>query len=87
MTVQTTTKKALETAHQAAGDILDGASDTMQSARDMANRSLDKADSRIHHLRRDVDPRIDDIAAKVQQAARNSSKHPSRHSTTRKDTP
>ena len=43
MTVQTTTKKALETAHQAADDILDGASDTVQSARDMANHSLDKA--------------------------------------------
>ena len=69
MTVQTTTKKALETAHQAADDILDGASDAVQSARDMANRSLDKADSRIHHLRQDVDPRIDDIAAKAQDLA------------------
>lgn len=69
MTVQTTTKKALETAHQAADDILDGASDTVQSARDMANHSLDKADSRIHHLRQDMDPRIDDIAAKAQDLA------------------
>ena len=69
MTVQTTTKKALETAHQAADDILDGVSDTVQSARDMANHSLDKADSRIHHLRQDMDPRIDDIAAKVQDLA------------------
>ena len=35
----------------------------------MANHSLDKADSRIHHLRQDMDPRIDDIAAKAQDLA------------------
>lgn len=69
MTVQTTTQKALDTAHQAADDILDGTSDAVQSARDMANRSLDKAYRRVRHLRQDVDPLIDDIAAKAQDLA------------------
>ena len=43
MTIQTTTQKAAETAHNVAEGVFDKASETLQSTRRMTNESIDKA--------------------------------------------
>ena len=69
MTIQTTTQKAADTAHNVAEGMFDKASEALQSTRKMTNESLDKAESRVQRLQEDVDPMIDDLAAKAQDLA------------------
>lgn len=69
MTTQTATQKAAETAHRAADGVRDTASDAVRSARQAANHSLDQAENGLHRLREEVDPLIDNLAAKAQEFA------------------
>ncbi|ROR41751.1 hypothetical protein QY917_10705 [Diaphorobacter sp. C33] len=69
MTIQTTTQKAAETAHNVAEGVFDKASETLQSTRRMTNESIDKAETRVQRMQEGVDPMIDDLAAKAQDLA------------------
>lgn len=49
--------------------MLQSAQDAVQSTRDVANESLDKAETGVRHLRREASPVIDDLATRAQDLA------------------
>lgn len=69
MSIQNATQKAADTAHQIADDVLSTASDAVKSTRGAANHSLDKAEQGVRRVREEVDPMIDDLAARAQDLA------------------
>lgn len=69
MTIQNATQKAADTARHIADEALSSASDAVQATRGAANHSLDKAEQGAHRLRKEVDPLIDDLAARAQDLA------------------
>lgn len=66
---RTATEKAADTARHLAQDTLEGAGNAVQATRAFANESLDQAESRVRHLRREIDPGIDELAARAQDLA------------------
>ncbi|CAM3866845.1 hypothetical protein [Paracidovorax anthurii] len=69
MDPQNLAKKAADTAHGLADDMRDTAQDSIQSTRRAANNTLDKAERKVRELHGDVDPLIDDLAARAQDLA------------------
>lgn len=69
MTVETATQKAADTAHSVADGVLDTAKDAVKAGRRVANESLDKAERGVNKLQGEVNPAIDDLAARAQDLA------------------
>ncbi|RYF01808.1 MAG: hypothetical protein EOO32_02485 [Comamonadaceae bacterium] len=69
MNVQTATQKAADTAHTVADGVLNSAKDAVQATRRAANNSLDKAERGMDQLQGEVNPAIDDLAARAQELA------------------
>jgi len=69
MNVQTATQKAADTAHTVADGVLNSAKDAVQATRRAANNSLDKAERGVDQLHGDLNPAIDDLAARAQDLA------------------
>ena len=67
--VQNATQKAAATARDAADSMTSGAEQAVQSTRRMANEALDKAESSVKRMKDEVDPVIDDLAARAQEFA------------------
>lgn len=66
---RTATDKAADTARHLAQETLEGAENAVQATRDLANASLDKAERRVHQLRRETAPAVSDLAARAQELA------------------
>ncbi|WCM87440.1 hypothetical protein [Acidovorax sp. NCPPB 3576] len=66
---QNAAKKAVDSAHTAADNVLDSAKEAVQSTRDAANNTLDKAARKVDELHGEVNPLIDDLAARAQDLA------------------
>lgn len=62
-------QKAADTAIDATGNIADKAEQAIDSARSLANQTLDKADAGVRSLREDLQPAIDAVACRAQDAA------------------
>jgi len=69
MNVETATQKAAHTAHSVADGVLGSAKEAVQASRRVANDSLEKAERRVEKLHSDLNPAIDDLAARAQELA------------------
>ncbi len=69
MNVETATQKAANTAHSVADGVLGSAKDAVQASRRVANESLDKAERGVDKLQGELNPAIDDLAARAQELA------------------
>ncbi|SDM23313.1 hypothetical protein SAMN05428957_103313 [Oryzisolibacter propanilivorax] len=69
MDAQNTTQKATDAARSAADSVSNSAQEAVQSTRRLANEALDKAESGVKRVKEEVDPVIDDLAAKAQEFA------------------
>lgn len=69
MDAQNTTQKAADAARNAADNVSSSAQDAVQSTRRLANDALDKAENGVKRVKEEVDPVIDDLAAKAQEFA------------------
>lgn len=63
------TQKAADGARDMAKSVSEGAKDAVQSTRRMANDALDKAEDGIKQVKQEIDPVIDDLAARAQEFA------------------
>lgn len=66
---QDAAKKTADTARDTAKDMADGAEKAVKSTREMANDALDKAEDGVRRVKDEIDPMIDDMAAKAQEFA------------------
>lgn len=69
MTTTSSTQKAADAAHEIADEALTTAKGAVKATRQAANASLDKAEKGLRVLRDEVDPAIDDLAARAQDWA------------------
>lgn len=69
MDTQDTTKKAADAAHDMADSARDSAKDAVQATRRVANEALDKAEAGVKRAKEEIDPVIDDLAARAQEFA------------------
>lgn len=67
--VNEATDKAAETVRQAADSTLKGAEKAVDATRSAANHQLDKASDAVDTMRAELDPAINDLAAKAQALA------------------
>lgn len=65
-------QNASDAARQLKDDVLQGAHSAVDATRDAANASLDKAEKRVEKWRSQVDPAMNDLAAKAQLLAERS---------------
>ncbi len=72
MDTQNTPQKAADTAKNMTDNVTDGATQAVQSTRRMANEALDKAEEGVKRIKNEVDPVIDDLAARAQEFANRS---------------
>lgn len=66
------TRDAMPAIRKASDDMLQTASHAVDTTRDYANHTLDKAEDKVRELRSNIDPLIDRFSAKAQQLARQS---------------
>jgi len=71
-TTSSSTSDVMPTIRKASDDLLQGASQAVDSTREHANNMLDKAESKVRELRGNVDPVVDMLACKAQKLARHS---------------
>jgi ElaB/YqjD/DUF883 family membrane-anchored ribosome-binding protein len=69
MSIQTATDKVANSAHKLTDDVLQSAQDAVQSTRNAANSTLERAEDGVRALRSRTDPAIDDLAARAQELA------------------
>lgn len=69
MSIQTATDQAASSAHKLADTVLAGAQDAVQTTRNAANNTLERAEEGVRALRSRTDPAIDDLAARAQELA------------------
>lgn len=69
MSIQTATDKVAAGARTIADDVLQTATDAVETTRNAANNTLEKADEGVRALRSRTDPAIDDLAARAQELA------------------
>ena len=67
-----TTRDTTSSIQQTSEDMLNSAGRVVDSTREFANDTLDKADSKVRELRGQVDPMVDMLASKAQKLARQS---------------
>ncbi|XAH24837.1 hypothetical protein AAFF27_06490 [Xylophilus sp. GW821-FHT01B05] len=67
MTISTT--KAANTARNVSDNLLHSAENAVDSTRDFANDSLDKAGDKVREMRSNVDPLVNQITATAQELA------------------
>lgn len=67
-----TTRDAMPAIRKASDDMLQTASNAVDTTRDYANHTLDKAEDKVRELRGNIDPLIDRFSVKAQQLARQS---------------
>lgn len=67
-----TTRDTASSMQQTSEDMLNSAGRVVDSTREFANDTLDKADSKVRELRGQVDPMVDMLASKAQKLARQS---------------
>lgn len=67
-----TTRDTTSSMQQTSEDMLNSAGRVVDSTREFANDTLDKADSKVRELRGQVDPMVDMLASKAQKLARQS---------------
>ena len=67
-----TTRDTTSSMQQTSEDVLNSAGRVVDSTREFANDTLDKADSKVRELRGQVDPMVDMLASKAQKLARQS---------------
>lgn len=65
-------RDAMPAVRKASDDMLQTASNVVDSTRDYANHALDKAEDKVREFRSNVDPLVDRLSAKAQQLARQS---------------
>lgn len=70
--VNDATDKAADAVRQAADSTLKGAEKAVDATRAAANKQLDKASDAVDAMREDVDPAINELAAKAQALAERS---------------
>ncbi len=66
------TDQVADSARQAAGSAMQGAQHAVNATREAANAQLDKAAAAVDSMRADIDPTINELAAKAQALAERS---------------
>lgn len=69
MNTQTAAQKIADTAHSINDSAAATAKDAVQATRKAANNSLDKAERGVNYVHSELDPAIDDLAARAQDLA------------------
>lgn len=69
MNTQTAAQKIADTAHNLSVSAAASAKEAVQATRKAANNSLDKAERGVNYVHGELDPAIDDLAARAQDLA------------------